>query len=143
MTAERTDTYPSLGNSDVDGLLRDLSAIRADIVSEAAVPKELVETVHANYRDSARNLLHYLALRRHDLRSLQLRLAVLGLSSLGRAESYVLPTLDAVLEALHRLAHRPWKPAQRLRTGLCGLWSPCQLRQRTSTPWFTTYCGKA
>ena len=80
------------------------------MVSDAAVPKELFEAVHANYRDSARNLLHYLALRRQDLRSLQLRLAALGLSSLGRSESHVLATLDAVLQALHRLAHRPWNP---------------------------------
>ena len=110
MTAKPTDSTPSLGNSDIDSILRDLAAIRADMVADAAVPKELLEAVHANYRDSARNLLHYLALRRHDLRSLQLRLAALGLSSLGRAESYVLATLDAVLQALHRFAHRPWNP---------------------------------
>ena len=110
MTAEPTDNLPSLGNSDIDSILGDVTAIRADMVADAAVPKELLEAVHANYRDSARNLLHYLALRRHDLRSLQLRLAALGLSSLGRAESSVLATLDGVLQALHRLAHRSWNP---------------------------------
>lgn len=62
----------------------------------------LIEKVHLNYRESARNLLHYLTLRRHDLRPLQLRLAALGLSSLGRAESHVLATVDSVLELLHR-----------------------------------------
>ena len=54
-------------------------------------------------RDSARNLLHYLAFRRFDLRRDQTRLARLGLSSLGRSESHVLSNLDAVLGGLDRL----------------------------------------
>ena len=53
---------------------------------------------------SLRNLSHYLALRRHDLRPLQRRLMWRGLSSLGRLESRVLPTLDAVLAALSAMA---------------------------------------
>ena len=56
--------------------------------------------VDKNYRASARNLLHYLAMRRQDLRSLQPRLAALGLSSLGRAESYALSSVSSVLAAL-------------------------------------------
>ena len=63
-----------------------------------------------NHQESARNLLHYLALRCHDLRPLQLQLAALGLSSLGRAEIHVLVTVDAVLGVLHRLMHRSWQP---------------------------------
>lgn len=49
---------------------------------------------------SARNLAHYLALRHHDLRKLQLELMPLGLSSLGRCEARVLPNLNAVVSAL-------------------------------------------
>jgi len=49
------------------------------------------------------NLLHYLALRRHDLRPLQGRLSRLGLSSLGRLEAHVDATLCAVLAALARV----------------------------------------
>ena len=45
----------------------------------------------------ARNLVHYLALRQHDLRPIQHELAARGLSSLGRAEAHVLATIDAVL----------------------------------------------
>ncbi|MBL8796301.1 MAG: pyruvate kinase, partial [Planctomycetia bacterium] len=63
--------------------------------------------LHASHRDSARNLLHYLALRSHDIRPLQASLAALGLSSLGRSEAHVLHTMDAVLQVLHRLADRP------------------------------------
>lgn len=59
---------------------------------------------------SARNLTHYLALRRHDLRPLQERLAGLGLSSLGRAETHVLANVDKVLGVLHALCGRAWSP---------------------------------
>jgi hypothetical protein len=53
---------------------------------------------------SARNLMHYVALRRHDIRHLQSQLASLGLSSLGRTEPHVLGALHAVMEILHQLA---------------------------------------
>jgi pyruvate kinase len=53
------------------------------------------------------NLAHYLALRHHDIRPLQRRLMWHGLSSLGRLESRVLPTLDAVLTALAAITGRP------------------------------------
>ena len=59
---------------------------------------------------SAINLLHYLVLRRHDLRQAQRLLAVHGLSSLGRTESHVRSGLDAVLRALHLIAGTEWTP---------------------------------
>jgi len=75
-------------------------------------------------RDSARNLLHYLAFRRFDLRPEQTRLAHWGLSSLGRSESHVLYNLDAVLNGLDRLRGRPpaRRPAPRCptRNGVAG-----------------------
>jgi pyruvate kinase len=46
------------------------------------------------------NLALYLALRQHDLRPLQKRLMCLGLSSLGRVESRVMPALMAVQTAM-------------------------------------------
>jgi pyruvate kinase len=60
---------------------------------------------------SARNLLHYLALRRHDLRHAQPLLASHGLSSLGRTESHVRNSLDTVLRVLHTLQGSPWDGA--------------------------------
>ena len=107
----RTASAALLNPPDIERALSELTQIRADIVSELAVPDSLLDAVHPNYRESARNLLHYLALRRHDLRPLQLRLTALGLSSLGRAESHVLATVDTVLEVLHRLASRTGKAA--------------------------------
>jgi len=54
-------------------------------------------------RPSVLNLAQYLALRRKDLRKLQLDLTGWGLSSLGRCESKVMPTLEAVLANLESL----------------------------------------
>ncbi len=97
-------------NVDIQDVLRELTAIRNDMVDETAASQSSLDEVHINNRASARNLLHYLALRRRDLRPLQLRLAVLGLSSLGRAESHVLATVDTVLEVLHRLTESSSHP---------------------------------
>ncbi len=59
--------------------------------------------LHESQSESARNLLHYLSLRRRDLRPLQDQLATLGLSSLGRAESHVKANVDTIDNVLHRL----------------------------------------
>jgi pyruvate kinase len=56
---------------------------------------------------SAANLLHYVALRRQDIRSLQERLELIGISSLGRSEGHVLYNIDSVIRILQRLAHEP------------------------------------
>ena len=58
--------------------------------------------VHPDYRESATNLVHYLALRQTDIRDLQEDLAILGLSSLGHAERNVMASIDAVRSALRR-----------------------------------------
>ncbi|WP_242916267.1 pyruvate kinase [Pontibacter liquoris] len=63
-----------------------------------------IQKVYPAFRNSARNLLHYLALRQHDIRELQASLARLGLSSLGRAEGHVLASLQAVRHQLCFLA---------------------------------------
>ena len=105
------DSGTSLGGTHIEDVLRELTAIRADMIAEPVKSETRLSTVHPTFQISARNLLHYLALRRRDLRPLQLRLAEMGLSSLGRAESHVLATIDAVLEILHRLLRRSWQPS--------------------------------
>jgi pyruvate kinase len=54
---------------------------------------------------SASNLLHYVSLRRLDIRLLQDKLSLMGISSLGRSESHVLYDLDAVIRLLQGLGH--------------------------------------
>jgi pyruvate kinase len=95
-------------------LLRDaigeLEAVCRDAARlERRFARELAE-VHPTFRDSARNLVHYLALRDRDVRILQERLTGLGLSSLGRTESHVMAALDAVLCVLRKLAGEPATP---------------------------------
>src|SRR6266581_1946342 len=61
-------------------------------------------SIRGDFVDSADNLAAYLALRRLDIRKTQRNLMALGLSSLGRLESRVMPTLAAVRAALAALA---------------------------------------
>ncbi len=85
-------------------LIRILTAIRDEcLVIEKGFATE-IEHVAPDYRASARNLLHYLGLRQHDIRDIQRDLAAFGLSSLGRTEAHALAGIDSVLAALHRLA---------------------------------------
>ena len=109
MSVAHDDGYAGKRDSELEDVIRELTALRADLVAETGLPQRRLENVHENFRASALNLLHYLALRRHDLRPLQLRLATLGLSSLGRAESHVLATVNSVLGVLNRLAGRSWQ----------------------------------
>ena len=69
---------------------------------EARCEAELA-LVDPRFAASASNLLHYIALRQFDISDLQDELAVLGLSSLGRAEHHVMASLVAVQNALQRL----------------------------------------
>ncbi|SET36391.1 pyruvate kinase [Hymenobacter actinosclerus] len=84
-------------------LLAELTALRADMLALAGQATDQLQAVHPNFGPSARNLLHYLALRQHDRRDLQQRLAALGLSSLGRAEAHALATVEAVLAIVQAL----------------------------------------
>jgi pyruvate kinase len=66
---------------------------------EARYADELA-LVHPAFGEGAKNLVHYLALRKTDIRALQEDLAVLGLSPLGRAERNVMASIHAVQAAL-------------------------------------------
>ena len=84
-------------------LIRELGAIREEILRVERRFDEQICAVHPAFRISAQNLVHYIALRRNDIRNLQEQLASLGVSSLGRTESHVLAGMDAVLWILHQL----------------------------------------
>lgn len=91
----------------LDILSTELQAIHADLLGlEREFGRRLTD--YGIHQRSARNLIHYLALRRHDIRQVQEQLAALGLSSLGRTESHVLAGIEAVLKVLHQLAQREW-----------------------------------
>jgi len=89
-------------------LIPTLERLRQEALALESAHRDKVNQAHPDCRDSARNLLHYLALRQSDIRNLQDDLGLLGLSRLGRAEAHVMGSLDAVLTALHALAgHAP------------------------------------
>ncbi|PTX12233.1 pyruvate kinase [Pontibacter mucosus] len=84
-------------------LINQLDQLHQDAIALEEKLGSTVEAVHPKFKKSAKNLLHYLALRQHDIRDLQEQLAQLGLSSLGRAEGHVLASLQAVRQHLCRI----------------------------------------
>jgi len=66
--------------------------------------------VHGTHRDSARNLVHYMALRRHDIRGLQESLTELGLTSLGRSEAHIKLAVEILIGLLRQLWLLPPMP---------------------------------
>ena len=90
-------------HSRLQELIQQLSLLRSEMLELEVSGLAGCSVVHAEHTASARNLMHYLALRRHDIRHLQSQLTELGLSSLGRTESHVLSALDAVLKLLRKL----------------------------------------
>ncbi len=98
-------------------LLNHLQRLRQTIIHEGEATfsrwQPLIE--RQTFVNSSINLAYYLALRRQDLRQLQIALMPWGLSSLGRIEARVLPNLDAAIATLgaicaqepHLLPSRP------------------------------------
>ena len=78
---------------DVEATSRQLNQLRDDVdelltrlsVAESTWSRWLTG-VSDEHRASARNMLHYWAIRQYDLRDLQARLVAYGLSSVGRSE---------------------------------------------------------
>lgn len=90
-------------------LIDELWALRDNMLEAESRLAPWIGRVDRGFQPSARNLAHYLALRQKDRRPLQEKLAWIGVSSLGRAESNVLANLDKVLGILHRLQDLPWQ----------------------------------
>ncbi|MEQ4520235.1 pyruvate kinase [Pseudarthrobacter sp. B907] len=84
-------------------LLEDVSRLQRNLRHAERWQSERIAAVLPRHRDSARNLIHYAELRRHDIRDLQSALAKHGLSSLGRTESAVLNGVGTLARTLARL----------------------------------------
>jgi pyruvate kinase len=87
-----------MSDSDLTSLAQDIESLTAQIRQGAQVISARWEgwVERPDVAPSAENLAAWLALRHNDLRPLQERLMVAGLSSLGRAEARVMPTLQAL-----------------------------------------------
>lgn len=111
----KNDNRTDAGHADNHALDRtydELLKLHDEIVDfEKSMQAEL-DQINPDCRQSARNLLDYVELRRHDIRELQGRLSALGLSSLGRSEAYILAALRQILTVLGTARNQP--------TQLCG-----------------------
>jgi len=65
-----------------------------------------IENVHPRYKKSAINLIHYWAMRQHDITDLQNKLKKLGLSRLGRAEAHIMASIQTTLSIVRSLSEQ-------------------------------------
>ena len=99
--------HPDMGEHAVEAraLHKTLLTLREGMTARATARMAIWEPLlrRPEFRASAENLADYLALREVDISALQARFSALGLSSLGRAESHVRGSIDAVLASLARI----------------------------------------
>ncbi|CAN5386331.1 pyruvate kinase [soil metagenome] len=93
--------------ADLDRMFHEVTSLRNSIVEAETRHAAHLEAVRPVHRYSATNLIHYVELRRHDIRDLQARLSEHALSSLGGTESHVLVSIDALLVTLALMTGRP------------------------------------
>ena len=75
--------------------------------------KNWLDKVHHDYKKSARNLVHYMALRDQDLRSIQKKLRNLGMSRFANAQGHVKASLLNTQFILKSLLNKRPKKSQK------------------------------
>ncbi|WP_298219016.1 pyruvate kinase [Halothiobacillus sp.] len=99
--SDRLQELESFSQKDLAGqLLQEVRALEQAGIEQETLCQADLALIHPAFRESARNLLHYLAVRQHDIRDLQRELAFLGLSSFGLLEMHVQSSLSAVARRL-------------------------------------------
>ena len=88
----------------LENLLQSLDDLHSELIAQEALYLHELSQISPDNRESAVNLLHYLTLRRRDVRPLQYELSDLGLSSLGRSESNVLHSVESIRAVVATLA---------------------------------------
>ncbi|MBN9691994.1 MAG: pyruvate kinase [Verrucomicrobia bacterium] len=101
------EVQPRWNAAQLGPLIQELEELRRQLLAAERKAAKRLAAVRPAQRISALNLIHYLALRRRDLRPLQERLSSFGLSSFGHSESHVLDNLNVVLRILRFLAGQP------------------------------------
>lgn len=89
----------------LSALLEQLEIIKEQAKSFENKFAHQLSLVHSSNLESARNLVHYLALRNQDIRDLQNSLWELGISRLGRAESHVMASIISIENLLKSLLY--------------------------------------
>lgn len=90
-----------------------LAELDLALVAAEAGAGPVLRSIPSEFAPSAANLVHYLALRRFDLRELQLELVSFGLSSLGRSEPHVRGSIYSLRRTVATLlgTDRPEEPS--------------------------------
>ncbi|MBD0776815.1 hypothetical protein HPE56_03325 [Maribacter sp. ANRC-HE7] len=97
-------------------LIAQIETIIVAIKREEKEADTLLEQIHPDYHKSARNLIHYNAFRKFDLRTIQKQLQNLGLTRLAKAEGHLMSSLLKTRFILYSLIGE--HPAQNLKAGL-------------------------
>jgi pyruvate kinase len=123
----KTDRYPTgepssngepPSNESFESLITGLTRLQREAENSWCRVRARLGDLELENRSSTRNLIHYLSLRRHDIRELQNNLARNGISSLGRSESHVMSNLNKVLKLLYRIVDRPYDPPKECEEAL-------------------------
>lgn len=77
-----------------------LEELEGKMFAEVSSRDFVFHKIHAKQRQAAKNLLHYLSLRSQDIRELQDKLHIAGLSSLASSESHIHSQLQSILQRL-------------------------------------------
>jgi len=86
----------------IQWLINEISAIIERLEHFEVKYSDELSRIHPNFIKSARNLIHYRALRKEDIRAVQNKLANMGLSRLDKPEGHVMASLlasRAILES--------------------------------------------
>lgn len=89
--------------SDLAYIKEQLSLMEEKMLDEVEKKQPLINSLHPEQVDSAKNLIHYLVLRNQDIRELQDLLHIHGLSSMASSESHVHRQLQAINERLGKI----------------------------------------
>jgi pyruvate kinase len=99
---------------EAEKLLGELRRVRQEVAEQGGemVNRWWPRIVRDRFRSGAENLAHYLAFRRLDLRPIDSSLAPWGLSSLGRIEGHVMPSLLAIIANLELICQSNAAPSR-------------------------------
>ena len=84
----------------IESLRNQVEALTEKMMASAQEKAFEIEQLHPSQIMSGVNLVHYLALRSNDIRNLQDKLHIFGLSSLASSESHILRQAQTILERL-------------------------------------------
>ena len=80
-----------------------LEGLEGKMFGELSSRDFLFQKIHPKQRQAAKNLLYYLTLRNEDIRELQDKLHIAGLSSLASSESHIHSQLQSILQRLGKI----------------------------------------